>query len=568
MQRHQRWIPALAPVAATLALAACTPAAQTLLATLADTPTASPTASALPTASPAPTPVVTASPGKTPDPMVGALAFDPGRDGFGFENYGGEAGVVNLTAAEMVRLFGTGVCGSGTGDDCVLTPAAQSWMDETNQSMSGGHCEGMAVLSLMFHKGLASPADFGAVDTTYALPFANNAGLQREIAYWFAQQAVSPTQPAERKDLTPVEVMRALLDSFKPGAAEAYTMGIYKRGYQAGHAITPWGVVSGAGALRHVQVYDNNHPGQERRVTVDTGANTWSYVAATNPDEPDSVYEGDATTGTLTLTPLSVRQQTQECPFCEDLGAEEQPPATRGRQVFTHGKGRALVADDAGHRVGFADGQFVYAFPGSRVMSPKGGDLWRQDTPPVFLVPGQGDLTVTLDGRTLSDDEDSSITVVGPGYEMSVDDIRLDPGQQDQVKFHANGRRLCYVTRTSETPFLTLGLQTEQADYAFEVIAGGDSDGHEVEVEIDQAKGRLRVEARGVTGETGFDVEVHRIDDSGDHVFRNFTNSLDKTATLWLDYAAWDGSGPMTVHVDTDEDGQPDETMELLDEGD
>ncbi|MEB3299994.1 MAG: hypothetical protein VKO21_10985, partial [Candidatus Sericytochromatia bacterium] len=173
MQRHQRWIPALAPVAATLALAACAPAAQTLLATLAETPTASPTASALPTASPGPTPLVTASPGKTPDSMVGALAFDPERDGFGFENYGAEAGVVNLTAAEMVRLFGTGVCGSGTGDDCVLTPAAQSWMDETNQSMSGGHCEGMAVLSLMFHKGLASPADFGTVDTTYALPFAN-----------------------------------------------------------------------------------------------------------------------------------------------------------------------------------------------------------------------------------------------------------------------------------------------------------------------------------------------------------------------------------------------------------
>jgi hypothetical protein len=170
--------------------------------------------------------------------MVGALAFLPGKDGFGFENYGGDSRAVNLTPAEMVRLFGAGVCASGTGEDCVLTPAAQSWMDETNQSMGGWHCEGMAVLSLFLHKGLADPANFGSVQTTYDLPFAENVALQREIAYWFAQQGVSPTQPAERKDLTPVEVMRALLDSFKPGAGEAYTLGIYRWGYQAGHAIT------------------------------------------------------------------------------------------------------------------------------------------------------------------------------------------------------------------------------------------------------------------------------------------------------------------------------------------
>ncbi|MBM3260684.1 MAG: hypothetical protein FJY99_13235 [Candidatus Sericytochromatia bacterium] len=568
MQRFSRIIPGLVPVAATLALVACAPAAQTLLALTDATATATPGATATPTGQATPTPGVTTSPVPAGDPMVGALAFLPGRDGFGFENYGGDSGAINLTAAEMVRLFGAGVCASGTGEACVLTPAAQSWMDETNQSMSGGHCEGMAVLSLLFHKGLANPTEFGSGQTTYDLPFADNAALQREIAYWFAQQGVSPTQPAERKDLTPVEVMRALLDSFKPGASEAYTLGIYKRGYQAGHAITPWGVSAGPGAVRYLQVYDNNHPGQERRVAVDTAANTWSYVAATNPNEPDSTYEGDATTGTLTLTPLSVRQQQQDCPVCEDLGASETPPASRGRQVFTQGRGKALVADGAGHRVGYVDGQFVNTFPGSRVMTPKGGDLWRQDVPPVFTVPGEGDLTVTLDGRTLTDDEDSSMTVVGPGYEMSVDDIRLDPGQQDRVKFHANGRRLCYTTETAETPFLTMGLQTEAADFAFEVIAGGDSDGHEVEMEIDQVKGQFRVEARGVTGETGFDLEIHRIDEQGDHVFRNTTNTLDKAATLWLDYAAWNGTGPMTIHVDTDEDGTPDQTLTLMDEGD
>ena len=58
--------------------------------------------------------------------------FRPEQHGFSFPNYGDEPGIVNLTSAEMQKMFGDKVCASLAGGACVLTPPAQSWMDQIN----------------------------------------------------------------------------------------------------------------------------------------------------------------------------------------------------------------------------------------------------------------------------------------------------------------------------------------------------------------------------------------------------------------------------------------------------
>jgi len=83
-----------------------------------------------------------------------------------------------------------------------------------------------------------------------------------------------------------------------------------------GHAITPYAVTDQGDDIYWVFVYDNNWPGEERYIEVDLYAETWQYNAATNPDEPESLYEGDAETETLSLTPTSTRLEPQECDFC------------------------------------------------------------------------------------------------------------------------------------------------------------------------------------------------------------------------------------------------------------
>jgi hypothetical protein len=91
------------------------------------------------------------------------IGFRPEVNGFSFENYDDEMGPVDLTNIEMQRLFGRSVC---AGDDvCTLIPNARRWMEEINKEMAGGHCEGMAVLSLLFYFGLADPERFGGATT-------------------------------------------------------------------------------------------------------------------------------------------------------------------------------------------------------------------------------------------------------------------------------------------------------------------------------------------------------------------------------------------------------------------
>src|SRR5260221_8804484 len=117
--------------------------------------------------------------------------FRPGTDGFSFENYGNEAIQHNLTAAEMRRLQGDQVCATTPSDPCTLTPPAKEWMDQINAGMDGGHCDGMATLSLMFYTRNEKIGDYGG-DKTAALGLKGNDKLQREIAYWFATQYLQP----------------------------------------------------------------------------------------------------------------------------------------------------------------------------------------------------------------------------------------------------------------------------------------------------------------------------------------------------------------------------------------
>jgi len=68
-------------------------------------------------------------------------------------------------------------------------------MEWVNSTMEYGHCEGMAVLSILFQRGILNPADFGAARTR-DLVLEGNQKLQREIAYWYATMIPNPGRAA------------------------------------------------------------------------------------------------------------------------------------------------------------------------------------------------------------------------------------------------------------------------------------------------------------------------------------------------------------------------------------
>src|SRR5205809_72513 len=92
---------------------------------------------------------------------VADLGFRPNVNGFSFENYG-QPPDTDLTPDDLRRLFGDGVCTTTANGKCPLTPVARTWMTEVNKAMRGGHCMGMAELSLMMYLGKVRAADFGA----------------------------------------------------------------------------------------------------------------------------------------------------------------------------------------------------------------------------------------------------------------------------------------------------------------------------------------------------------------------------------------------------------------------
>ena len=93
--------------------------------------------------------------------IIADLGFRPDVDGFSFSNYAGEKGYEGLTPEDLRRMVGKDVCASQPKGNCILTPTWTYWMEMANSMSDGGHCQGMAVLSLLLYEKLIDVNDFG-----------------------------------------------------------------------------------------------------------------------------------------------------------------------------------------------------------------------------------------------------------------------------------------------------------------------------------------------------------------------------------------------------------------------
>ena len=242
--------------------------------------------------------------------MCAQDGFDPGVDGFSFENWGA---VGELGATEMVALFGRStVCTpSSPAGSCTLYPAAREWMKQANEGMAGGHCEGMAVMSERLFLGAAKLGDFDpAAAATYDLAFENPV-LQKAIDLWFITQALpDPANAAgDFRSMTPSQIAAEIASGFQ--TQQGYTIGIYTD--EGGHAVTPLAVTR-EGDLIAISIYDNNYPGTVQRIMVDPAKETWNYaMGSTNPQNAAAVWSG--TTGSIDLTPMASRDLPELPPF-------------------------------------------------------------------------------------------------------------------------------------------------------------------------------------------------------------------------------------------------------------
>lgn len=532
--------------------------------------------------------------------------FRPEEDGFSFENYGSELNAVDLTPAEMQRMFGSQVC---TDDQGTLLPNARKWMEEVNDEMAGGHCEGMAVLSLLIYYGLADPTKLGG--TTAGDLDISHPELQREIAYWWATQVTSPAYNYRVNG--PVETLRTLTKTFQEGesANETWTMAIRKEDGNDGHAVTPFAIEESGDGIYDILVYDNNFPGQTRVVEVDSDDDTFSYESASNPDEESSLYTGH----NLILKGNNARLMQQECDFCQeeesdnevlatelglgttdasgssgilDSSGTSEPDKARYTQVWQDGGADVLIRDDKNRRLGkMSNGTFVNEIPGAKIYgflrdkasngrSAAGGN----SSGLLYLLPTGINYSVYLDGTKMGHNAKQKVTTIGPGYYTEVEGLHLSNGTgQAEFSSPKNGcHDVSYHSDGDISPRLKAGVNAKGGPaYEFQVFKNSTSNysaasGEVTHMAVDGRSGKLKVKTDGRGGKRGgrgfYDLKVARLSKKGPEVFSHRKIALDMGASMSVDYAGWEGEGhAMSIGIDENDDGNIDETIDEADEG-
>lgn len=253
--------------------------------------------------------------------IVADSGFRPIPNGFPFPNYGSSFDGLNLyfpmptgpvspiSSATMRSLYGDGVCISvpGPSGGCPLTPAAQYLAEAIFQQAAGGHCFGFASTAAAIYTGLQSPQVVGG--STLANQAVLNVDTQQVLARnWATQWTVPVGNPP------PAEIVELLQELLVPGELPV-TMLI--EGPDDGHAITPFAIYDRGNGLVDIAIYDNNFPGKERAIHVDTIANTWRYLVATQPNAPETLWEGDAQTLTMGFALNSDIVAVQPCLVCD-----------------------------------------------------------------------------------------------------------------------------------------------------------------------------------------------------------------------------------------------------------
>jgi hypothetical protein len=502
--------------------------------------------------------------GSTPDAdpnqgtLVADLGFRPEVDGFSFTNYGGEKRYQELTPDDLKHMVGDQACISQPKGHCILTPTWTYWLEMMNEISDGGHCQGMAVLSLLFFENLINVSDFGA-EKTHDLIIAGNGGLQKEIAYWFAHQLLEPALSSVIKG-KPSRILDLLIESFQDeNATKKYTLAIFKRDGSDGHAVTPFAIRDVGSGRYQILVYDNNYPDQVRVIEVDRKGEKWTYQGATNSNEPASLYEGDADSGTLQLSPIYAQLVLQNCTFCNQEVC----------QIWVEGEASILIVDEKQRMLGFMDGRQINEIPGAQVIYPLTED--ENDTSPVYIMPLQENFKVILQGTNPDERITTNLTILASEYVLSIQDITLEPGQGDTVAVDPLQSLLGDQTTTTvdylpggqESPTLTVGTLDNDTNYFFAVKGHDLQDGTVLETAFNIDTDVFGFGHANSTQDYIYDVAVFRIDQSGEQVFGHEGINIKPDCIAQMQYGNWIGNQspmPMTLAC-----GEQTETIDLMD---
>ncbi len=501
--------------------------------------------------------------------IVSDNGFRPEVDGFSIPNFGGEGyvpatnetfPVINLTSIEMRRMYGDAVCAAPAAADgtCALTPPASQWMEKRNSGLNGGHCEGFAALSQLIYGGKIDPNQFGAT-RTIDLQIPGNEALQRELAYWWATQI--PTYGALVKFPNPKDAVTYMQEAYAKDPKNMLAIGIYKEDRTGGHAITGYGVRDQGNGIYWIMVYDNNAPGQERYVIVDTNTQTWEYEASTNPSVEPSTYRGGAN-NPIEFLPDTLRvADVYPCDFCANSGnagaggGKLAAAAPEFNEISVEGYVNVELVDDQGRKIGYdKDGKLVNEITEAQLISSRNETL--SEVPPVINMPVGMNFTAYLWGDDKAAEVPASLVMIGKGYYVGIDNLVMADGQEDSLYVDGTGDVFNYFTESAESPEIIVGIEKPGADFELWLKAVQLSAGTDISVVFDQKEDIFAFQTTS-DGPSQFAISITRIDangeeetfDTGDDVI-----DIEPGKLMYFYFGKWDGQGS-NLEVGYDENG-------------
>ena len=183
------------------------------------------------------------------------------------------------------------------------------------------------------------------------------------------------------------------------------------------------------------------------------------------------------------------------------------------------------------------------------------------DVEPVYFVPGGRKLKIRLDGSSIKRDSSDSVTIIGHGYTLGVEEISLNPNQIDELELARDWREIRYTTKSRETPVVFMGLQTAGPDYMFRVKVKGQEKGQTIDLAVDTKKGLFLLYIHGSESKTEYAVELTRTDKQGEQVFSHKGEALGASQLVAFNYGAWKGDkAPLHVTLKDEKGGQEQES--------
>ena len=532
--------------------------------------------------------------------IVADLGFRANPDGYSFENYAGKKrngkAVPELFVDDLQKMFGDAdVCIKIENGKCTPRQEAVDWLEMLNSDPPGGHCEGMAVSSLLLFKGMDTPANYDAgAEKTFDVDFTND--VQRLISYYYYLQFVDPvaSEYSLAEQLKPSEVLDAVIASMQDGAPDPVNLGFYggepdEHGFLSGHSITPYSVEDKGNGIFWIHAYDNNWPDKaDVYMEIDRVNETWSYdLSAQNPEFEPEVWEGDAQSQTLAALPLSWRTGTLICPWCDDASGSTDGVAgsalkavapglslvnsvvTRGQQtaaqrsstmqIMLEGDGSLLIENSKGQRLGYEGTTLVREIPGARVVRPRTGKGAAQ---PVFFVPKGDAYTISLNGQAVKAGAagKSNLSLFGQGLAVTIRDIELNQGEQHKLNLSADAQDLGFVagsdtvkptfrvsTTVNKGPGALFGGTTS---YQFQLGNVDLTKGQQVDFTLSKSTGQFDFKATGgAATASSYDLDIVRTHTGGTQAFRKMGISLIPNDTHQLNFGTWT-SQPVSIDID------------------